>query len=48
METLTAEINVTQERELADWAKAFTGLSEMAVYGEAARALFHTAIDSLG
>jgi hypothetical protein len=32
--TLTAEIKVTQPRELADYAKAFAGLAEMAVYGD--------------
>ncbi|MGW2183968.1 helix-turn-helix domain-containing protein [Streptomyces sp. NPDC001732] len=47
VETLTAEIKVTQPRELADYAKAFTGLAEMAVYGEEARALIHAAVDAL-
>ncbi|MCX4428954.1 helix-turn-helix domain-containing protein [Streptomyces mirabilis] len=47
VETLTAEINVTQPRELADYAKAFTELSKMAVYGDAARALIQAAIDAL-
>jgi len=47
VEMLTAEINVTQPRELADYAKAFTGLAEMAVYGDAARALIRDAIDAL-
>ncbi|MFE6625191.1 helix-turn-helix domain-containing protein [Streptomyces sp. NPDC057740] len=47
VETLTAEINVTQPRELADYAKAFTELAKMAVYGDAARALIHAAIDAL-
>ncbi|QDN64342.1 MULTISPECIES: helix-turn-helix transcriptional regulator [unclassified Streptomyces] len=47
VETLTAEINVTQPRELADYAKAFTELSKMAVYGDAARALIQDAIDAL-
>lgn len=47
VETLTAEINVRQPRELADYAKAFTGLAEMAVYGDAARTLIRTAIDAL-
>lgn len=47
VETLTAEINVRQPRELADYAKAFTGLSQMAVYGDAARALIRAAIDTL-
>ena len=47
VETLTAEIKVTQPRELADYAKAFTGLAEMAVYGDAARDLIRAAIDTL-
>ncbi|WP_333745750.1 helix-turn-helix domain-containing protein [Streptomyces sp. IBSBF 2950] len=47
VETLTAEINVTQPRELADYAKAFTGLAEMAVYGDAARALIQAAVNAL-
>ncbi len=47
METLTAEIKATQRRELADYARAFAGLAEMAVYGDAARALIEAAIDAL-
>ncbi|WP_327372358.1 Scr1 family TA system antitoxin-like transcriptional regulator [Streptomyces sp. NBC_01217] len=47
VETLTAEIKVTQPRELADYLKAFAGLAEMAVYGEAARALIAAAMDAL-
>ncbi|MFE6904122.1 helix-turn-helix domain-containing protein [Streptomyces sp. NPDC057717] len=47
VETLTAEIKVTQPRELADYARAFTGLAEMAVYGDAARSLIQAAIDAL-
>ncbi|MEE6264325.1 helix-turn-helix transcriptional regulator [Streptomyces diastatochromogenes] len=48
VETLTAEINVTQPRELADYAKAFNGLRASAVYGDAARARIQAAIDTLG
>ncbi|MFF6835926.1 helix-turn-helix domain-containing protein [Streptomyces sp. NPDC012438] len=48
VETLTAEIRVTQPREIADYAKAFASLQQMAVYGDDARALIHTAIDALG
>ncbi len=48
VETLTAEISVTQPRELADYAKAFAELSQMAVRGEAARRLITDAIDALG
>ncbi|MEU8965889.1 helix-turn-helix transcriptional regulator [Streptomyces sp. NPDC048491] len=47
VETLTAEIKVTQPRELADYAKAFAGLASMAVYGDAARDLIAAAIDAL-
>lgn len=38
---------MTQPRELADYTKAFTGLAEMAVYGDAARARIRAAIDAL-
>ncbi|MBV6696627.1 helix-turn-helix transcriptional regulator [Kitasatospora aureofaciens] len=48
VETLTAEISVTQPRELADYAKAFSELSQMAVHGEAARRLITDAVDALG
>ncbi|MEV3898478.1 helix-turn-helix domain-containing protein [Streptomyces anulatus] len=47
VETLTAEIKVTQPRELADYMKAFAALAEMAVYGDTARALIRAAIDAL-
>ncbi|WP_405980215.1 helix-turn-helix domain-containing protein [Streptomyces sp. NBC_00158] len=47
VETLTARIGVTQPRELADYAKAFEGLSKMAVYGDNARALITAALDAL-
>ncbi|MEU8548944.1 helix-turn-helix transcriptional regulator [Streptomyces roseoverticillatus] len=47
VETLTAEINVTQPRELADYAKAFDSMAEVAVYGDEARALIRAAIDAL-
>ncbi|MGW3520573.1 helix-turn-helix domain-containing protein [Streptomyces hydrogenans] len=48
VETLTAEIKVTQPREVGDYMKAFAGLQEMAVYGDTARALIQAAIDALG
>ncbi|WP_099908907.1 DUF5753 domain-containing protein [Streptomyces sp. TLI_171] len=48
VETLTAEVTVTQPRELADYHKAFAELAEMAVHGAAARALVTAAIDALG
>lgn len=47
VETLTAEIKVTQPREIADYMRAFAGLAEMAVHGDAARALIRAAIDAL-
>ncbi|PKV88191.1 helix-turn-helix transcriptional regulator [Streptomyces sp. TLI_146] len=47
VETLTAEINVVQPRELADYRKAFAALSKMAVYGDPARSLIRAAIDAL-
>ncbi|MFB6876393.1 helix-turn-helix domain-containing protein [Streptomyces sp. NPDC056323] len=47
VETLTAEIKVTQPREVADYAKAFASLSQMAVYGDDARALIQAATDTL-
>ncbi|MCG7523556.1 helix-turn-helix transcriptional regulator [Streptomyces sp. OfavH-34-F] len=47
VETLTAEVNVHQPRELADYARAFAALSAMAVYGDQARDLITAAIDAL-
>lgn len=47
VETLTAEVNVVQPRELADYRKAFGELTKLAVHGNAARALIEAAIDSL-
>ncbi|MER7658281.1 helix-turn-helix domain-containing protein [Streptomyces albidoflavus] len=47
VETLTAEIKITQPREVADYTKAFAGLAEMAVYGDDARALIKAALDAL-
>ncbi|MEV8057664.1 helix-turn-helix transcriptional regulator [Streptomyces antimycoticus] len=47
VETLTAGISIRQPRELADYAGAFTGLSRMAVHGDAARTLIRAAIDAL-
>ncbi|MGW1305725.1 DUF5753 domain-containing protein [Streptomyces sp. NPDC002514] len=47
IETLTASISVRQPRELADYAKAFMGLAQIAVVGDAARARIQAAIDAL-
>lgn len=43
VETLTAEIDVRQPREVADYARAFAELSQVAVRGDEARALIDTA-----
>ncbi|WP_209515310.1 helix-turn-helix domain-containing protein [Streptomyces syringium] len=48
VELLTAAVNVTSPSEIALYAKAFSGLSELAVYGVKARALITGAINSLG
>lgn len=48
VETLTAEISVTQPREVADYLDAFAELARMAVYGDQARALIEVARASLG
>lgn len=48
VETLIAEVTVTQPRELADYHRAFAELTKMAVHGAAARAFITTAIDTLG
>ncbi|MFE3070820.1 helix-turn-helix domain-containing protein [Streptomyces sp. NPDC059247] len=47
VETLTAEINVTQPREIADYTRAFAELTKMAVYGDAAKARIIEAMDVL-
>ncbi|MBD0712346.1 MULTISPECIES: helix-turn-helix domain-containing protein [unclassified Streptomyces] len=48
VETLTARIGIVQPREINDYARAFERLSRMAVHGDQARALIHTAISALG
>ncbi|MFF0550810.1 helix-turn-helix domain-containing protein [Streptomyces sp. NPDC004311] len=48
VETLTAEVNVLQPRELTDYRRAFDLLAQMAVYGDRARALINDAIDFFG
>ncbi|MDT0343090.1 helix-turn-helix domain-containing protein [Streptomyces litchfieldiae] len=47
VETLTAEINIVQPRELADYRRAFATLTRMAVYGDRARALIDNAVNAL-
>ncbi|MEU4301915.1 helix-turn-helix domain-containing protein [Kitasatospora aureofaciens] len=44
VETLTAEINVVQPRELTDYARAFEQLAKMAVYGPAAKDIITAAL----
>lgn len=48
VETLTAEINIRQPREIADYRKAFAELAKMAVHGDHARTLINGAINDLG
>ncbi|MFJ9953559.1 helix-turn-helix domain-containing protein [Kitasatospora sp. NPDC091207] len=48
VETLTAEVNVTQPREVADYIRAFAELQRLAVHGAQARALITSAIAALG
>ncbi|MFC9930295.1 helix-turn-helix domain-containing protein [Streptomyces sp. NPDC127190] len=47
VETLTAEVNVRQPREVADYARAFRTLRHMAVYGDHARLLINRAVTVL-
>lgn len=48
VELVSACLSVTQPREIAEYARAFAELSELAVYGSAARALITAAVDALG
>ncbi|MFD6970597.1 helix-turn-helix domain-containing protein [Streptomyces sp. NPDC059949] len=48
VETLTAAVNITAPSEIAQYAKAFERLSDIAVYGGPARALITEAIGTLG
>jgi transcriptional regulator with XRE-family HTH domain len=47
VETYTAELTVSQPREIALYGKAFDGLSRSAVYGQEARALITQALNDL-
>jgi transcriptional regulator with XRE-family HTH domain len=47
VETYTAELTVTQPREIALYSKAFDGLTRSAVYGQHARALITHALNDL-
>ncbi|MER5226072.1 helix-turn-helix domain-containing protein [Streptomyces flaveus] len=48
VELVSAQVNVTQPSEIAQYTKAFEQLRTMAVYGAEARALIVKAIDALG
>ncbi len=48
VETLSAEISITSEAEIAVYAKAFAALQHLAVFGHDARALITDAINALG
>jgi transcriptional regulator with XRE-family HTH domain len=47
VETVSAELSVTQPREIALYVKAFEELSRLAVYGQEARALIRQALRDL-
>jgi len=47
VETYTAELTVTQPREIALYSKAFEGLTRSAAYGQHARALITQALNDL-
>ncbi|WP_037606728.1 helix-turn-helix domain-containing protein [Streptacidiphilus rugosus] len=48
VETLTAEIRITEAAEIATYLRAFRALGQLAVYGPRARALVEAAVDVLG
>ncbi|MFJ4669612.1 helix-turn-helix domain-containing protein [Kitasatospora purpeofusca] len=48
VETLTAEIQITQPREIRDYARAFGELAHSAVHGDAVRARIDEALTALG
>ncbi|MFC8512529.1 helix-turn-helix domain-containing protein [Streptomyces sp. NPDC057257] len=48
VELVSAHLTVTQPGEIAEYAKAFTELSAIAVYGAQARSLITAAIDTIG
>ena len=45
LETISAEVNVTQPREIALYTEAFAALADQSLTGTAARALITTALD---
>ncbi|MEY9872476.1 transcriptional regulator with XRE-family HTH domain [Streptacidiphilus sp. MAP12-33] len=48
VETLTAEIRITETSEIGTYLRAFRALGQVAVYGPPARALVESAIHALG
>jgi transcriptional regulator with XRE-family HTH domain len=48
VELVSAHLTVTQPYEIAEYARAFTELAQIAVYGRKARTLITSAIDALG
>ncbi|MEV7547873.1 Scr1 family TA system antitoxin-like transcriptional regulator [Streptomyces sp. NPDC089915] len=48
VELSTAQLTLTQPSEIATYARIFTELDRMAVYGSPARTLITNAIDALG
>ncbi|WP_308117911.1 helix-turn-helix domain-containing protein [Streptomyces buecherae] len=47
VELVSAQLSVTQPREIAEYERTFTELARLAVYGKPARALITAAIDAL-
>ena len=48
MELVSAEVTVTQPREILLYERTFAELGKIAVYGAQARQLVTSAVDSLG
>lgn len=48
VELVSAHLTVTQPREIEEYARAFTELAAIAVYGAAARSVITAAINALG
>jgi transcriptional regulator with XRE-family HTH domain len=47
VETISAELTISQPREISLYAKAFQELSRLAVYGQSAKALIRAALDDV-
>ncbi|MFF0607774.1 hypothetical protein ACFYUD_03780 [Nocardia tengchongensis] len=47
IETITAELTITQPREIAVYGRTFDMLAELSVIGDAARALIMVTVDRL-